>query len=46
MNRWQRRRLDEMCIRDRGLLVPDELTCDLVVDRISQPDAVRGYVLD
>ena len=31
---------------DQGLLVPDELTCDLVVDRISQPDAVNGYVLD
>ncbi len=31
---------------DQGLLVPDELTCDLVVDRISQPDAQNGYVLD
>lgn len=31
---------------DQGLLVPDELTCDLVVDRISQPDASNGYVLD
>lgn len=31
---------------DQGLLVPDELTCDLVVDRISQPDASDGYVLD
>lgn len=31
---------------DQGLLVPDELTCDLVVDRISQPDAAGGYVLD
>ena len=31
---------------DKGLLVPDELTCDLVVDRISQPDAENGYVLD
>ena len=31
---------------DQGLLVPDELTCDLVVDRISQPDAADGYVLD
>ena len=31
---------------DQGLLVPDELTCDLVVDRISQPDAEKGYVLD
>ena len=31
---------------DKGLLVPDELTCDLVVDRISKPDAAAGYVLD
>jgi len=37
---------------DQGLLVPDELTCDLVVDRISKEDCVQqddcknGYVLD
>ena len=31
---------------DQGLLVPDELTCDLVVDRIQQDDAQKGYVLD
>lgn len=31
---------------DAGDLVPDELTCDLVVDRIHQPDAANGYVLD
>ena len=31
---------------DQGLLVPDELTCDLVVDRIQQSDAKNGYVLD
>ena len=31
---------------DQGLLVPDELTCDLVVDRIQQDDARAGYVLD
>ena len=31
---------------DQGLLVPDELTCDLVVDRIQQSDAENGYVLD
>ncbi len=31
---------------DQGLLVPDELTCDLVVDRIGQADAANGYVLD
>ena len=31
---------------DQGLLVPDELVCDLVVDRIQQDDAREGYVLD
>lgn len=31
---------------DQGLLVPDELTCDLVVDRIAQDDCARGYILD
>ena len=31
---------------DKGALVPDELVCDLVVDRISQDDAKNGYVLD
>lgn len=31
---------------DQGLLVPDELTCDLVVDRIKQADCARGYILD
>lgn len=31
---------------DQGLLVPDELTVDLVIDRVSQDDAKDGYVLD
>ena len=31
---------------DQGLLVPDELVVDLVVDRVSQADAQNGYVLD
>lgn len=31
---------------DQGALVPDELTCDLVVDRIKQDDCANGYVLD
>lgn len=30
----------------QGHLVPDELTCDLVVDRINQEDCKNGYVLD
>lgn len=31
---------------DQGLLVPDELTCDLVMDRIGQDDCKNGFVLD
>ena len=31
---------------DQGLLVPDELTCDLVMDRIGQEDCANGFVLD
>mgnify|MGYP000835071418 CR=1 FL=1 len=31
---------------DKGLLVPDELVVDLVVDRLAQDDAKKGYVLD
>ena len=33
-------------ILDRGLLVPDELTVRMVLDRIAQPDAGQGFVLD
>ncbi|MBQ7795954.1 MAG: adenylate kinase [Lachnospiraceae bacterium] len=31
---------------DKGQLVPDSLTIDLVMDRISQPDCNGGYILD
>ncbi len=31
---------------DKGELVPDDLTCALVVDRISQDDCKDGYILD
>jgi adenylate kinase len=31
---------------DQGLLVPDDLVVDLVVDRIKQDDCVNGYVFD
>ena len=31
---------------DQGLLVPDELVVDLVVDRVGQEDCANGYVLD
>ena len=32
--------------KDQGALVPDELTCDLVMDRIQQDDCKNGFVLD
>ncbi len=31
---------------DSGALVPDELTVDLVMDRIAQEDCQNGYILD
>ena len=31
---------------DAGELVPDELVCDLVVDRIQQDDCTEGFILD
>jgi adenylate kinase len=31
---------------DLGKLVPDELVCDMLFARISQPDCSRGYILD
>ena len=31
---------------NKGLLVPDELVCDLVVDRIQKEDCAEGYILD
>lgn len=31
---------------DQGLLVPDELVVNLVVDRLGQADCAEGYVLD
>ena len=31
---------------DQGLLVPDELTLELIMDRFKNPDCVNGYVLD
>ena len=33
-------------ILDAGNLVPDELTIDLVKDRLAKPDAQNGYILD
>ncbi len=31
---------------DAGKLVPDELVCDLVADRIAQEDCTKGFILD
>ena len=31
---------------DQGLLVPDELTVKILLNRVSQPDCKNGYVLD
>ena len=31
---------------DQGLLVPDELTVKILLDRVSQEDCEKGYVLD
>lgn len=31
---------------DKGELVPDELTVRILLDRVAQPDCVKGYVLD
>jgi len=33
-------------IMERGDLVTDELVCDMVADRLQQPDCARGFILD
>ena len=33
-------------VMERGDLVPDELVCDMVADRLQQPDCARGFILD
>ena len=33
-------------IMDRGDLVPDELVCDMVADRLQDADCCRGFILD
>ena len=33
-------------IMERGDLVPDELVCDMVADRLEQADCCRGFILD
>lgn len=31
---------------DSGALVPDQLTCDIVADRLVEADCAKGYILD
>src|SRR5262245_20317436 len=38
--------LQAKSIMERGELVPDEIVVAIIVDRIGQPDAKRGFVLD
>ena len=38
--------LQAKSIMDRGELVPDEVVVAIIADRIGQPDAKRGFVLD
>ncbi|HVZ61635.1 MAG TPA: adenylate kinase [Terriglobales bacterium] len=33
-------------IMDRGELVPDDLVCEMVAERINRPDCIRGFILD
>lgn len=33
-------------ILDRGDLVPDNLTCEIIAERLAQPDCRNGYILD
>ena len=33
-------------IMDRGELVPDDIVCAIVSDRVDQPDTKRGFILD
>lgn len=38
--------LEAKSYMDRGELVPDEVTVRMLLERISQPDAADGYILD
>jgi adenylate kinase len=33
-------------VMDAGILVSDDLVCDMVAERVSRPDCARGYILD
>jgi adenylate kinase len=38
--------LKAKAIMERGDLVPDELVCDMVADRLQEADCFRGFILD
>jgi len=38
--------LQAKAIMERGELVPDELVCDMVAERLQDADCVRGFILD
>ena len=38
--------LEAKSYMDRGELVPDDVTVRMLLERISQPDAADGYILD
>ena len=38
--------LQAKAVMERGELVSDELVCDMVEERLKQPDCARGFVLD
>jgi adenylate kinase len=38
--------LKAKAIMERGDLVPDELVCDMVADRLQQADCAKGFILD
>ena len=38
--------VEAKAIMERGDLVPDELVCSMVADRLVQADCVRGFILD
>ncbi len=38
--------LKAKAVMDKGELVPDQLVCDMVAERLSRPDCARGFILD
>ncbi len=38
--------LQAKAVMDKGELVPDQLVCDMVAERLSRPDCARGFILD